>query len=237
MIAQYSEAWFTARCGRATASRMADLTARTKSGWGASRANYMAQLIAERLTGVPAESYSNAAMQWGINTEPDARIAYEFRADCDVEPCGFVVHPEIDMSGASPDGFVGRDGLLEIKCPNTATHIDTLLSGAVPAKYAKQMQWQMACCGRVWCDFVSFDPRMPEAMRLFIKRVPRADNDIRLLEKSVREFLAELDDKLDALTIRYMDGKSPVKVRLQASLAQEPLIEHREMMRQAGVRT
>jgi putative phage-type endonuclease len=220
IILQYSEEWFTQRLGKATASRMADLTARTKSGWGASRANYMAQLIAERLTGVPGESYTSAAMQWGIDTEPEARTAYDFYSSGpEVEPCGFIVHPSIPMSGGSPDGMVGLYGLVEIKCPNTATHIDTLLSGTVPDKYVKQMQWQMACTRRQWCDFVSYDPRMPEAMRLFVKRVPRADSDIRLLEKAVAEFLAELDDKIDALRSRYLGAPSTLKANLAASVA------------------
>ena len=182
---------------------------RGEAGRVASRANYMAQLIAERLTGVPGESFSNAAMQWGVATEPDARSAYEFRVDCDVAPCGFIAHPAVPMSGASPDGLVGADGLVEIKCPETKTHIDTLFSGAIPDKYIKQMQFQMACAGRAWVDFVSYDPRMPEAMRLFVKRVPRADNDIRLLECAVSEFLAELDDRLGALRSRYRSGESP----------------------------
>lgn len=221
MIEQYSEEWFAARCGRVTASRMADLTARTKSGWGASRANYMAQLIAERLTGVPADSYTSAAMQWGIEREPEARAAYEFRADAAVAPGGFVLHPEIGMAGASPDGLVGDAGLIEIKCPNTATHIETLLSGTVPEKYQKQMQFQMACTGRKWCDFVSYDPRMPEEMRLFIKRVHRADNEIRFLEQSVKDFLAELEDRLGALRAKYLGGEKPVKAALRAALSEE----------------
>jgi putative phage-type endonuclease len=233
IVPQYSEAWFAARCGKATASRMADLTARTKSGWGASRANYMAQLIAERLTGVPADSFSNAAMQWGVEKEPEAVAAYNFFANTgpDVEPCGFVAHPRIEMSGASPDGVIGLYGLIEVKCPNTATHIDTLLSGAVPEKYVKQMQWQMACCPRAqWCDYCSYDPRMPEAMRLFVKRIPRDDKMIGSLEGGVAEFLSELDDKLDALRSRYLIGVSPVKAKLAASVE---IIDHEVMMAQA----
>src|SRR5690606_6597640 len=143
-----------ARLGRVTASRIADVTAATRNGWGASRANYKAELVAERLTGQPAQRFISGAMQHGIDTEPDAILAYEFFTDQTVEPVGFVDHPTIAMSGASPDGLIGDDGLVEVKCPNTATHLDTLLGGAIPDKYLKQMQWQMACTGRQWCDFV-----------------------------------------------------------------------------------
>lgn len=203
MSAQGSPEWMAERCGKVTASRVADVVARTKSGWGASRANYAAELIAERLTGVKTESYTNAAMQHGIDTEPQARFSYEFYADVSVVQVGFVPHHAINMAGASPDGLVGDDGLVEIKCPSTATHIDTLLDGKVPAKYVTQMQWQMACTGRQWCDFVSFDPRLPESMRLFIKRVERNDKLISELESAVSMFLKEIDTKVSVLRSTY----------------------------------
>lgn len=204
MIEQRSEEWYALRRGKVTASRIADVVATIKSGgYGASRATYMAQLIAERLTGETQDSYVSAAMQNGIDTEPEARAAYEFRTDAEVAEAGFVDHPSIPMSGASPDGYVGDDGLVEIKCPNTATHIDTLLTGKVPAKYIDQMQWQMACAGRAWCDFVSYDPRMPEPMRLWIKRVECSVTRIQYLEKEVSMFLAELDEKVAGLSKLY----------------------------------
>lgn len=202
-IEQGSDAWVACRLGRVTASRVADVVAKTKTGWGASRANYMAELIAERLTGEPAEKFSNAAMQWGTEKEPDARAAYEFRTDAEVVQVGFVEHPTIPMTGSSPDGLVGAPGQIEIKCPNTATHLDTLLSRTVPGKYVIQMQWQMACTGREWCDFVSYDPRLPESMRVFIKRVPRDAELIASLEKEVSDFLSELDAKLAQLVAIY----------------------------------
>lgn len=202
-IVQGTPEWFAARCGWVTASKVADVVARTKSGWAASRANYEAQLIAERLTGVVAEGFSNAAMQWGTDTEPFARTAYEFYRNADVTEVGFVQHPRIAESGASPDGLVADDGLVEIKCPNTATHIDTLLGATVPAKYLTQMQWQMACTGRAWCDFVSFDPRMPESMRMLVSRVPRDDARIAELEAEVEAFLTELRQKVDRLRAAY----------------------------------
>jgi putative phage-type endonuclease len=202
-IIQGSPEWFAIRCGKVTASRVADLTAKTKTGWGASRANYMAELIAERLTGTTPPGFSNAAMQWGTETEPQARMAYAFRMDCDVAEIGFVDHPRITMTGASPDGLIGDVGLVEIKCPNTATHLDTLLGQSVPAKYLTQMQWQMACTGRAWCDFASFDPRLPESMRLFVQRVHRDETVIADLEAEVAAFLAEVDGKIAALRDRY----------------------------------
>lgn len=202
-LIQGSDEWRAARLGKVTASRVADVIARTKTGWGASRANYMAQLIAERLTGVAVETFTNAAMQWGTEQEAEARIAYEFRTDATVETVGFVRHPTIADAGASPDGMVGDDGLIEIKAPNTSTHIDTLLEKAVPGKYFTQIQWQLACTGRKWCDFVSYDPRMPESMRLFIERIERDDAVIATLESDITNFLRELDNKVEALRELY----------------------------------
>ncbi len=200
---QRTDEWYAARLGKVTASRVADLMAKTKTGPSASRANYMADLIVERLTGQRAEGFTNAAMQWGTDTEPQARAAYEFLTDASVAEEGFVVHPTIPDFGASPDGLVGDDGLVEIKCPNTAQHLDVLLSGTIPAKYVTQMQAQMACTGRAWCDFVSFDPRMPGEMQLFVQRVARDDGFIAEMEGEVGSFLSELTQKLDALTERY----------------------------------
>lgn len=205
MIEQGSVEWRLQRAGKVTASRIADLTAKTKSGWGASRANYMAQLIAEILTGIPADSFTNAAMQWGTDTEPQARAAYEFFSGSEVLPAEFVDHPIIPSCGASPDGYVGAEGLLELKCPQTATHIETLLGGTVPNKYMGQMQWQMACTGRQWVDFASFDPRMPGNMQLFIKRVPRNDALIAEIEREVLAFLAEVQTTVARLKATYGD--------------------------------
>jgi len=196
---QGSSEWFAERLGKVTASKIADMTAKTKTGWGATRANYAAQLIAERLTGQAVESFSNAAMQWGVNTEAQARAAYVFMTDIPVAEVAFVNHPTISMSGASPDGLGGNDGLVEIKCPNTATHLDTLLGAEIDGKYIKQMQWQMACTGRLWCDFVSFDPRLPVELQMKIRRVERDQPLIDALEKDVSEFLAEIEGKINKL--------------------------------------
>ena len=203
-IQQGTAEWFAARAGKVTASRMADVMARTKTGYGAGRANYMAELICERLTGAKTEGFTSAAMQWGTETEPQARAAYEFIADAEVEETGFHIHPSIDGLGASPDGLVGSEGLLEIKCPNTATHLETLLTETIPKKYVLQMQTQMACTGRAWCDFMSFDPRLPAELQAWIKRVDRDDAVIAEIENEARIFLAELDAKIDALTERYV---------------------------------
>ena len=199
MIEQGTDEWFAARIGKVTASRVADIIAKTKTGYSSSRDNYMAQLICERLTNQKADGFTNAAMQWGTETEPLARISYEVAQNVLVDEVGFVPHPKILMAGASPDGLVGDNGLLEIKCPNTATHIDTLLSETVPGKYNTQMQFQMACTDRKWCDFVSFDNRLPTELQLFVKRVPRDNVFIRLIEGEIVQFIAELDDKINKL--------------------------------------
>ena len=196
---QKSEEWFKARLGKVTASRVADVLAKTKTGYSASRDNYMAQLVVERMTNTQAESFTNAAMQWGTDQEPFARAAYEVSQNVMVEETGLVDHPTIPMAGASPDGLIGEDGLVEIKCPNTATHIDTLLTQTVPGKYITQMQFQMACTGRQWCDFVSFDPRMPAKAQLFVKRVMRDEAFIKEIETEIKKFLAEVTAKVEQL--------------------------------------
>ena len=199
-VEQRSPEWFASRLGKVTASRVADVIAKTKSGYSASRDNYMAQLICERLTGQQGESFTNSAMTWGTETEPLARSAFEAYADVMVEEVGFVPHPRVRDSGASPDGLVGLFGMLEIKCPNTATHIDTLLTQTVPGKYITQMQWQMACCERQWCEFVSFDPRLPQDLQLFVKRVEFNQTYVAMLEEEVINFLEELEIKVAKLT-------------------------------------
>lgn len=200
---QGSTEWRMARLGKVTASRVADVIAKTKSGYSASRANYAAELVAERLTGVAAEGYMNAAMQWGVEKEDEARAAYEFMTGIVIEQVGFVPHPSLPDTGASPDGLAGDDGLVEIKCPNTATHIATLTGGKVPEKYITQMMWQMACTGRQWCDFISYDPRLPERMRLFVYRVHRDDALIASLEREVVTFLGEVTATVADLSHKY----------------------------------
>lgn len=199
IIEQRTDEWFAARLGKVTASRVADIIAKTKTGYAATRENYMAQLVTERLTKTKAESFSSAAMQWGTDQEPFARAAYEASKDVMVEEEGFVPHPTIEWAGASPDGLVGDDGLVEIKCPNTSTMIDMLINEKIPAKYNAQMQFQMACTGRKWCDFVMFDPRMPPKAQLFIKRVERDDKFIAETEAEIVKFLAEVQTQVEKL--------------------------------------
>jgi putative phage-type endonuclease len=198
-IIQGSTEWFYQRLGKVTASRVADVIAKTKTGYSASRDNYMAQLVVERLTFTKQESYTNAIMQWGTEQEPFARAAYEAAQSVMVEEVGFVRHPTIEWAGASPDGLVGDDGLVEIKCPNTSTMIETLLSQKVPGKYFTQMQFQLACTGRKWCDYVVFDPRMPEKAQLFVKRVDRDDTYIAEIEAEIVKFLAEVKSQVQQL--------------------------------------
>jgi putative phage-type endonuclease len=202
-IIQGSDEWKALRLGKVTASRVADMVARTKSGYGASRANYAAQLIVDRLTGVPSETFVNAAMQHGTDTEPEARAAYEFYQGVTVEQVAFAPHPRIGDAGCSPDGLVGDDGMVEIKCPNTATHLDTLLGQSTPARYIDQIQFQLACTGRAWCDFVSYDNRLPERMRLFVRRVSRDDKRIVELEAEAVAFLQEIDARIIQLENVY----------------------------------
>ena len=198
-IIQGSPEWFAMRIGKATGSRIKDIIAKTKTGYSTSRANYAAQLVAERLTGKVEESFANAAMKWGTECEPLARASYEAEMGVMVDEVGMLEHPAIAMTGASPDGLVGSDGMVEIKCPNTATHIATVLSGKADPQYMSQMQWQMVCANRAWCDFVSFDPRMPADMQLFIVRVPRDDVLIAEYEKEVISFLGEVDATVSKL--------------------------------------
>ncbi|RPJ38506.1 MAG: exonuclease [Planctomycetaceae bacterium] len=203
-LEQGTPEWKMGRCGKATGSRINDVVAKIRNGQpSASRATYMGEIVAEQLTGIPTEHYVSTPMQFGTETEAEARAAYAFERLTVVKKVGLVVHPTIKMSAASPDGYVGEDGLIEIKCPNTATHIETLRGRSVPGKYACQMQWGMACSGRRWCDFVSYDPRMPKHMRLYIFRVVRDNKRIAELEAEVQAFLHEVDAQVAELTRLY----------------------------------
>jgi putative phage-type endonuclease len=197
---QRSEEWFAARLGKVTASKINDIMASGRSGEAVSRRNYRTQIISERLTGKREEMYVNAAMQHGIDTEDEARDAYVFDY-ADVEETGLIDHPTIPMSGASPDGLVGKDGLIEIKCPKTTTHTTTLISQKVPSHYMNQMMWQMACTGRDWCDFVSYSPFFPDNLKMFVRRVQRDEEHIKQLEDEVTKFLTEVED-----TIKFLQG-------------------------------
>lgn len=196
---QRTEEWLRARLGKVGASMISAVMAKTKTGYSATRDNYMADLIVQKLTGESPEGFSSAAMQWGTEQEPNAKAAYEFMNDVAIEDVGFILHPEIDQAGASPDGLIGDDGLIEIKCPNTATHIKTLLSGKIDRKYVLQMQWQMACTGRDWCEFMSYDPRMPADLSMWTKRVDKDSELIQEITDEVNKFLSEMKVKLTEL--------------------------------------
>lgn len=199
-IEQRSDEWFAARCGSVGASQIFDLMATTRNGTPtAGRVNLKAKLVIERLTGVQEDGFKSAAMQWGIDQEANARTAYEAHTGEFVTEVGLYRHPTIKGTHASPDGLVGDDGLVEIKCPNSATHIEALKTQKIDRRYILQMQWQMACVGRQWCDFVSYDPRMPERLQLFIQRVERDNKLVAEIEAAVTEFLTEVVGDVEAL--------------------------------------
>ena len=200
MDLQRTPEWIISRLGSVTASRVADALAGPDTS---ARRNYLVQLVTERLTGQQQESYTNAAMQWGTETEPLARAMYQatLSGDSFVEEAPFVKHQTIKWFGASPDGFV-NDGLVEIKCPNSTTHIDYVIEGKVPTKYKKQILAQLACTGRKWCDFVSFDPRVPDHLQLFVVRFEPKQEEIEKLEEGVKKFLDEVNKAMENLNAR-----------------------------------
>ena len=199
MIEQGTDAWLQLRLGKVTASRVADIIAKTKTGVSASRGNYLIELALQRVTGNIEPMYTNDAMAWGTATEPQARVDYEVKTGNFVDQIAFVEHPTIEWFGCSPDGLVGNDGLIEIKCPNSATHWATIKDKKPPNKYVIQMQTQMACTNRQWCDFVSFDPRMPERSQLFICRVERDQTMIDEIEAEVMKFLSEVESEVNLM--------------------------------------
>lgn len=208
MIEQGSQEWLQMRLGKLTASRMADVLAAKTT---AARRNYMAQLVAERLTGTVAESFTSGPMAWGTEHEPLARAEYEILTDSTVDQVSFVDHPNIGWCGASPDGIVSSVGLVEIKCPNTATHIDYLLGKKPPAKYIPQMALQLACTQLEWCDFVSYDPRMPEKHRLFVVRYKPDAGYLVKVEEEAKLFLREV-----ALMIEQLEAELTEQERAAA---------------------
>ncbi len=192
---QGSPEWLAARAGKVTASRISDVMAAKTT---AAYRDYRAQIVAEILTGQPQESgFTNAAMQWGTEQEKFARAEYELACDWTVDEIGIVLHPTIERGAASPDGLVSTNGLVEIKCPKTATHLQTLIDKKQPRQYENQMLWQMACTGREWCDFVSYDPRLPDDLQLFVHRFDRDEKRIEEIEEAVKQFLNEANEMID----------------------------------------
>ena len=195
-VEQGSIQWNEQRCGSLGASQVHDVLAKTKSGYSTARGNAIARIVSERLTGVTQEGFKSAAMQWGNDMEPHARPAYEFITGNKVSVVGLFKNDSLAGTHASPDGLVSFDGLLEIKCPNTLTHIEMLANEKIEPKYITQMQWQMYMTERDWCDFVSYDPRMPDDLQLFVKRVNRDQERINELCDEVMKFLDEVEEMM-----------------------------------------
>lgn len=201
---QGTDAWHAARAGKITASRIADITAKTKSGEAASRANYRDELVIERLTGVPySGGFKSAAMDRGNETEDKAAKFYSYQNNIDLTKVGLVLHPTLDYAACSPDRLVGDDGIVQIKCPHTKTHLDTLLGASIAGGYLKQIHWELTCTGRQWCDFLSFDDRVPEPMRGAIIRIHRDPILIAELEREVKAFNAEVDNRLAEILAKF----------------------------------
>jgi hypothetical protein len=201
-LVQGTPEWLQARCGRATASRYADIAAKIKSGEAATRKNYKTGIVCERLTGIPVEQFVSKDMERGTCMEPEARAEYEVREGVTVETAGFIEHPSIPMFGCSPDGLIGTDGGLEIKCPKVATHLEWFLARQVPPEHRGQLVASLACTRREWWDFVSYCPELPEHLRYFRYRMIANPQAIELAETEVRQFLAECDQLLAQLETR-----------------------------------
>lgn len=216
-VEQQSPDWLSMRIGAVTASRVRDVMAKLKNGEeAATRAAYKAELVCERLTSLAYEHYVSPSMQWGIDNEPLAKASYELATGLAIDPGGLAVHPKIKWLMASPDGLVGEHGLIECKCPNTSTHLGYILAGVVPPDYQPQMLCQMACAERQWCDFVSYDPRLPERLQLFVRRFERDNERIKRMESDVEQFLAEVEEEialLDKSTLIDLDPALETKLR------------------------
>jgi len=195
-LEQGSLEWKKAKLGYVSASSIADVMAKGK---GISRHKYMVKLVAERLTGEVTESYTNDAMQHGIDTEELAKIAFQNATQTLTEKTGFWKHPEIEWLGVSPDALIGDDTVVEVKCPNTTTHIDYIFEDRCPVEYYKQIQCQLWVTGRAKAYFVSFDNRLPEKNQLFIKEVSRDEELIKEMETEVLLFLKESQSMIDRL--------------------------------------
>lgn len=193
-IEQGSDEWKVARLGHVTASNMADVMSKGKGNAEAiGRYKYKVRLVAERLTQTAAESFSNASMEWGVEQEQFACIEYESRLETFVDKTGFWLHPEIKWLGVSPDRLVDSDGLIEVKCPNTTTHLNYWLENKIPTDYYKQIQCQLWVTGRQWCDFVSYDPRLPKRNQLLVIRAERDESLIKEMEAETLKFLEEVE--------------------------------------------
>ena len=199
---QGSDEWVALRVGRITASRIVDvLDYLKKGGEGASRTGYRWELAAERLTGLARENSAAYAkrVKWGVENESSARGAYELHSGVMVDRIGFITHPDMDYAGGSPDALVPRNGVLEIKCPDTITHLKWMEAGVVPEEHEPQCMFNIACAEADWCDFMSYDPRLPEDLRRFIVRLPRDEKRIAHIEREVKVFHESIEDLIDQL--------------------------------------
>lgn len=198
-ILQRSDDWYAERCGKVTASRVKDLNAKPSKGKALNALGLT--ILAERLTGVQKETPTNFYMQWGIDNEPHAIAAYENETGFFVNGTGLIDHPFIEMFGASPDGLVGENGQIEVKCPDTTTHLNTLLTKEVPEEHIPQITSQLACTRREWCDFVSYDPRLEPDLQIIIIRVFAKDLNIEGLERDVRAFNRVIEEAKASLKV------------------------------------
>jgi len=208
VIVQGTDEWFAARRGKVTASRVADVMARTKSGFAASRSNYKAELLLEILTNTTAVGFVSEAMKWGTEQEPNARALYASTIFDPVVEVGFVDHPDILGAGCSPDGLVGDDGIVEIKCPNTATFLEIFLTDNIPQKWLTQIQMQLDCTGRKWCDFVCYDPRMPEGGQIYVQRVERDEMFISTMREMIQTFIKELNEEVEQVKTKIKENQN-----------------------------
>lgn len=196
MTAGELAAWLNRRCGRLTGSRVYDALHRLKkgSGYSTGRLTLLKSLLAERMTGESVDHFVSAPMKWGLQQEPNAKMAYEVQTGYQIQKCGFILHPTIEDFGATPDGLIDHDGCLEIKCPNTDTFLDFRVSQTIPVEYEWQMAAQLACTGRKWCDFVMYDPRVKRMENIIIQRfTPHKVAWIDMVELEAKAFLDELD--------------------------------------------
>lgn len=219
-VEQGSPEWLQMRIGCVTGSRMADVMAKLKKkdAEAQTRADYKAEIVCETLTGRAADHYVSPAMQWGLDNETFARNAYEIEV-APTELVGFALHDTVKKLGASPDGLVGEDGLVEFKCPTTATHLEYIIQGVVPAEYHWQMLCEMACTGRKWCDFASYDPRLPKKLQLFVRRFERDDSRIEAMEAETLKFLDEVEKIIAQVNDQTLIDLDPtLETKLKASL-------------------
>ncbi|WP_273782699.1 lambda exonuclease family protein [Bartonella sp. ML69XJBT] len=203
---QRTAEWFQARLGKVTASNIYNILSKTAKGTPTSKyEDYKIKLMTERLTGEISQSYITPAMQWGIEHEEEALKEYAFIYDTQITQCGFIQHPTIQMAGASPDGLIDKDGLIEIKCPQSSNHLRFFMDNEIKPEYLAQMQFQMACTGRKWCDFISYDPRFTGNSSLFrmkIKRIHRDDKQIEQINQAVESFLAEIEQEIQRISTK-----------------------------------